>query len=433
MRAHLLRVSLLLLLLALALRRGRRVDGRLSPGVLRHRSAERRGRAGRLRSERIGRGERIGSRLHAPRDRRRGARSGRRDLAREIGDRDACPRLVIALEPVRATDLGREVADRLGADVGVLGERLFEDVVERLRDWILRGRALLAHRLGILREDREEDRRAVVARERDGARDALVGDGGEREDVGARVERLEALSLLGRHVERRADGRAEHGQLLRVLVLVLDRSEVEDLDVVALTRPAEEQVVGLEVAVHELAAVRLVEADGGLREHAHEARGLHRLLALQDEAELLAVEELHHEQPDARRLVALEVHDLHDVVVRQLTRDLVLALEALERDLVLRYLVVEDLHGDARLRLLVDALVDASHAAVGDDAAELVAVAQARAEARILFGVRDGHHAGVLQRASVRRAEARVVRKRAHALGTALHGVRTRRALNRPS
>ena len=112
--------------------------------------------------------------------------------------------------------------------------------------------------------------------------DALVGDRREREDVRARVERLEPLRLLGRHVVRRADGRAEDGELLRVLVLVLDRSEVEDLDVVALARAAEEQVVGLQIAVNELARVRFVEADGHLREHAHDALGRERLLALQD-------------------------------------------------------------------------------------------------------------------------------------------------------
>ena len=73
--------------------------------------------------------------------------------------------------------------------------------------------------------------------------------------------------------------------------------------------------------------------------------------------------------------------------------DLVLALEALERDLVLRDVLVEHLHRDARVGLLVDALVDAAHAAVGDDAADLVAPAEARADARVVGRGRDGRHA----------------------------------------
>jgi hypothetical protein len=87
----------------------------------------------------------------------------------------------------------------------------------------------------------------------------------------------------------------------------------------------------------------------------------------------------------------LEVEHVDDVVVRQVRADLVLALEALERDVVLRDVVVQDLHRDARVGLLVDAFVDAPHAAVGDDAADLVAVAEPRPDARVvLVEVGDG-------------------------------------------
>ena len=128
-------------------------------------------------------------------------------------------------------------------------------------------------------------------------------------------------------------------------------------------------------------------------EHADEALGREHLLALEDEAELLAVEELHDQEPRRRDHVALEVEHLDDVLVRQERADLVLALEALERDLVLRDVLVEHLHRDARVGLLVDPLVDAAHAAVGDHAADLVAPAEARPDARVVRRRRDRRHA----------------------------------------
>ena len=46
---------------------------------------------------------------------------------------------------------------------------------------------------------------------------------------------------------------------LAVIGLVLDRAEIEDLDDVALARLTEEDVVGLEIAVDQLARVGFVE------------------------------------------------------------------------------------------------------------------------------------------------------------------------------
>jgi hypothetical protein len=81
------------------------------------------------------------------------------------------------------------------------------------------------------------------------------------------------------------------------------------------------------------------------------------------------------QKPRSRRHVALEVEDVHDVVVRQERADLVLALEAFERDVVLGHVLVEHLEGDARVGLLVDPLVDTAHAAVRDDAPDFVTTA----------------------------------------------------------
>ena len=329
---------------------------------------------------------------------------------------------MVPLEAVRVTDRVGERSDRARADVRVLDERFLDDVVERGGDRMASAGASLRGRDGILREDREQDRRAVVPVERDVAGDALVRDRGEREDVGPRVERVEPLSLLGRHVVGRADRRAEHRELLGVLVLVLHRAEVEELHDVPLTRTAEEDVVRLQVAVHELARVRLVQTERHLREHAHESRRSHSLFALEREAELFAVEVLHDQEPDIGLLVALEIGDAHDVVVRQVRADLVLALEPRERDLVTRDVVVQHLHGDPRIGLLVDPLVHAPHAAIGDHAADLVATSESRSDPLVLVRG-DWHHARRDERCTLDRTESGVVRIRPLARRATLHGV----------
>jgi hypothetical protein len=109
------------------------------------------------------------------------------------------------------------------------------------------------------------------------------------------------------------------------------------------------------------------------------------------------------------------------VIVRELARDLELALEPLEADFILRDVGMQDLHRDAGLVLLVDPFVHATHAAVGDDAADLVAIAQLGAEPRVVVRRGDRYEARELQRAPVRRAEPRVIGEDAHAGRAALH------------
>ena len=233
--------------------------------------------------------------------------------------------------------------------------------------------------------------------------------------------RLEALRLLRSHVVRAADRRPEHRQLLAVVPGVLDAPEVEQLDDVSLAGAAEEEIVRLEVAVDEPARVRFVETDRDLRDHANQSLGGKNLLALEDVAQLLAVEKLHHEDPRLRHHVVLEAEDLDDVLVGERSVDLVLAPEALQRDVVLRDVLVEHLHGDSGIALLVDPLVDAAHAAVSDDPPQLVTPAEASADAHIVGRRGRRRHARGGEGGSIRRAKPCVVREDALARRAALH------------
>src|SRR5262249_34979329 len=158
---------------------------------------------------------------------------------------------------------------------------------------------------------------------------------------------------------------------------------------------------GLEIAMNDLALVRSIETNRDLRKHADDALGRDHLLALEHETKLLALEELHHQEPNALDRITLEIEHLHDVIVRQLARDLVLAVEALEADFIFRNTRVKHLHSDACLRDLVDAFVHTTHATIGDHASKLVPITELRPDARILFVARNGDHARELQLTSV--------------------------------
>ena len=87
-----------------------------------------------------------------------------------------------------------------------------------------------------------------------------------RVDVGARVDRL-AQRLLGRQVLGRAEDDARLGQRLAAPDCGcghLGDAEVEDLDHVALAVALDQHdVVGLEIAVDDAGAVRVVERRAG--------------------------------------------------------------------------------------------------------------------------------------------------------------------------
>jgi hypothetical protein len=137
----------------------------------------------------------------------------------------------------------------------------------------------------------------------------------------------------------------------------LGEAEVEDLHVPVV---GHEDVVGLEVAVHDAASVRRGEpardlqrpVDGLLLRH---GRGV------EPAAQRLALEQLGHGVGDA--VVPAEVVDREDVRMRERGDGLGLALEARERVGVGGQLRGEDLDGDVAVELRVAGAVDLAHPA----------------------------------------------------------------------
>ena len=102
-----------------------------------------------------------------------------------------------------------------------------------------------------------------ISFEREPPGEHLVGHHGQRVDVAPLIE-LPPGKLLGAHVRRGS----EHHPLLRELLLLrlifglasLGDTEVEDLHEIRLTGARrEDDVIGLEIAVDDAAAVRLFE------------------------------------------------------------------------------------------------------------------------------------------------------------------------------
>ena len=132
----------------------------------------------------------------------------------------------------------------------------------------------------------------------------------------------------GRHVVRGPEG----GGLLDGRGAVGDHlgdPEVEDLQ----PRPAivprgQEQVLRLEIAVHNPSRVRPVERQRHLGEERHGRLGGERPAALEDGVEIVAAQQLHHQEGGARRLVDPGVEGLDDVLALDLGGHPRLELEA---------------------------------------------------------------------------------------------------------
>ena len=116
----------------------------------------------------------------------------------------------------------------------------------------------LARRIGRLRRDPVEDLRDALALEGRAAGHQLIEDDAEGEEVGPAVDRA-APELLRRHEAGRADHLVGLGQ---VGAGKPRHPEVGDLHLPAL---AEQDIGRLDVAVHDPAAVGIVETGGDLQ------------------------------------------------------------------------------------------------------------------------------------------------------------------------
>jgi hypothetical protein len=268
----------------------------------------------------------------------------------------------LALRPRGATAAASRRGERAASSVarwgpvvrpvhGVLRQHRRDQVVQLRRH--LRPQRADARR--VTEQDLSEGAGGAVALERGRPGQALEQHAAEREHVGARVDRAAVAHLLGRHEAGRADHRAGLRELCAARAP--RDPEVEDLDVVD-AAGGEEQVAGLEIAVHGAERVggaeRLADPDGE-RERLADGERLAREAAV----EVLAVEPLHDEVELARgRLAVGDVAD--DAGVREPGEQLHLAREA--RDAGAPD-VGEDLDGDRVARGAITGAEDLPHAA----------------------------------------------------------------------
>jgi hypothetical protein len=199
----------------------------------------------------------------------------------------------------------------------------------------------------------------------------LVQHRGQRVDVGPRVEPLVARGLLGAHVGRRADDEPCLGQLLLVAPSEVPRDPEVGHERVAVV--GEEQVLGLDVAVDDAVAMRVLER---LRRLAGDTeRVLDRELPLPPEpvAERFALDERHREPEASGRLAGVE--DRQDVGMLEPRGEPDLSEEALGPERV-RQLGMEHLERHRAVVLEVAGEEDGGHAAAAELALERVGRAQ---------------------------------------------------------
>ncbi|MDQ3035891.1 MAG: class I SAM-dependent methyltransferase, partial [Myxococcota bacterium] len=244
--------------------------------------------------------------------------------------------------------------------------------------------------------DREHQLVIVLRLEGPSPREHLVEDRADREHVAARVDAPPAR-LLRRHVRGRAEDRAGAGH--RVIGVEHPRdAEVEQLDELHPADALHEHVLGLEIAMHDAALVRGRERGEHLHRDALHAPLGHPPLPLEQRAERLALEQVHHEE--GAPVLDAEVGDLRDVRMRQRRGELRLALEARDDLGVLRDLRTQHLDRDGSAERLLHACVHGAHPAHPEEPTD--AVATERRAFEELFHRRSV--TGIAPRRSIRRS-----------------------------
>ncbi len=274
-------------------------------------------------------------------------------------------------------------------------------------------------RAGLLQAREVGQRRGLV---RQPAGHQLEADDAERVEVGGRAGGL-APRLLGRQVGRGAEHRAD----LRDVRLLggLGDAEVGELDHAV---GVDEQVAGLDVAVHDAVAMRVVEPAAGLGEHVHGGARRHRPAVAQQLGARVPVDELHDDELARRVAVRAEVEDLHDVRVHEPRGGERLALEARHEARVLGQVLGEQLDRHVALQPGVERELDRGHAADAEAAVEPVAVGEELLGGHPEGGVAVGFVFGRLGGCLGRRGGGGLDRRLGGGLGRRLGGRRRRRS-----
>ena len=190
------------------------------------------------------------------------------------------------------------------------------------------------------------------------AGEALVEHDAERVDVGALVDRCAIRELLRRHVVRRAEERPlGRGFVLHRLLRELGDAEVEELHVIGSVVAHQEEVLGLEVAMHDAGLVGDGEARAGLPRDVETDLDGERGAALEQRVEGPPLEVLHQQVGLAIGQPA-RVDGVGDVRAVDLRRHRRLAEEALHDRRILGEVRVDHLEGAPVRGHLVAHLVD---------------------------------------------------------------------------
>src|SRR5882724_39357 len=251
----------------------------------------------------------------------------------------------------------------LVAIAGVALDGLEQDGLER---WVeagdeVAGRSRFAIGLGA------HHGKCVRPGERQMACEHLIEDGTERVDVGARVAAPPA-DLLRRDVVGRTDGGREAVPGEPASRLVERDAEVDDLH---LPRGCDQDVLWLQVAMHDSVAVHVLQRLGDLLRDGERAGGGQRVLLLHEIAQALALDQLHRRVHPA---LVTRLEELDNVGVIEPLPDLLLPLETLEEDHVALELQVRDLERDGHAGGGVLRLEDGRHPTPGDELGDLVLV-----------------------------------------------------------
>ena len=249
---------------------------------------------------------------------------------------------------------------------GVAREQPVDEVDEPARD----RRAQPAEVRRVALEPGERGVGVGLAEERDAAGEALVEHEAERVEVGATVE-LATADLFRRQVLRGA-----HHHVVAREVVVGRVEALGDAEVGEQHAPVggDEDVAGLDVAVHEAGVVGGVERRRDARADVDRQLGREAGLHVEELAQALAVDELHDDGLAA--LVLEDVVDGDDVRVGEAGDGDRLAAEPLGDDGVRREARLEPLERDLAVEGDVRRQPHLGHAALGEPPLEPVAVVE---------------------------------------------------------
>lgn len=290
---------------------------------------------------------------------------------------------------------------------GVAGERRFEHRVEPGP----------AQRAGVAGAEGRRRRPAelygsgsvALAAERRGSGDQLVRHDAQREDIRSRQRRRRIGEQLRGHVGRRAD-HCMFGRFAPVDPMQRREAEVDDLGARATVDFGDQDVVGLQVAVHDPAFMQMLHASRHGREQT-DALGERQGLARAVDVDGLAGDVLHR-QPRMTVGGRAGIEQPHHVLVFDGRKCLALEAE-LRAQLARRRRPVRDLEGDLATRpVALVREVDRPHGPAAQLPHEVI-----RPEARGLVRRGDRHGARRCHRRSGRREEKRDQRGTREVLG----------------